>query len=143
MRIKQALPALLVTLTAGCATVTTGSNQEIRVATGPPGANCILSRDGREIGQVASTPATAFVSKSGHDIAVNCAKYGRANGAAVIPADGQAAVFGNFIIGGLLGRGLDLATGSAHEYPCGVRIWLDPIYPEKPTLRPYPIALAQ
>lgn len=123
MQIRSLLAPIFALALPACDTITTGAE--------PPGATCNLSRDGVLLGSVQATPGAVCVSKSGHDIAVNCAMYGRANGAAVISASGQSASLGNLTIGGLLGYGLDLATGSAAEYPRTVKIWMDPLYGSK------------
>lgn len=131
MQLRSLLALLVALALPACATITTGPEQAIRVGTEPPGATCNLSRDGIILGSVQTTPGAVFVSKSAHDIAVNCAMYGRANGAAVISAAAQNATLGNLIIGGLFGYGLDLATGAAAEYPRTVKIWMDPLYGSK------------
>jgi hypothetical protein len=111
----------------GCSTITTGPNQSIAVATEPAGATCQLSRDGAPLAIVQTTPGSATVSKSGHDIAVDCSGPQGLTGAAVIPANRQAETMANIALGPafLLGYAIDLGTGAANEYPRGVRIWLD------------------
>lgn len=131
MQIRSLLTPVFALALPAYATITTGPEQAIRVGTEPPGATCNLSRDGVLLGSVQATPGAVFVSKSGHDIAINCTMYGRANGAAVISARGQIATAGNLVIGGLLGYGLDLATGSDAEYPRTVKIWMDFLYSSK------------
>jgi hypothetical protein len=126
MKIQQILLAALLALgLPACATITTGTNQSIAVATVPAGAACNVTRHGELIGSVPRTPGSVTISKSGHDIAVDCAGPGGSAGAAVIPAGMQAATLGNILIGGLVGYAVDLGTGAASEYPRGVRIWMD------------------
>lgn len=129
-QLRAPLMGASVLALSACATITTGPDQAIRVGTEPPGANCTLSRDRYAIGTVPMTPGAIYVSKSGHDIAVNCRKMGWGNGAAVIPAARQEATGGNILFGGLAGYGLDLATGAAAIYPRTVKIWLDPLFAE-------------
>jgi hypothetical protein len=109
----------------GCSTVTTGTNHSIAVTTVPAGATCNLTRDGEFLTVVQRTPGTATVSKSGHDIAVDCSAPGELTGAGVIPAGPQYATLGNIFVGGLIGYAIDLGSGAASEYPRGIRVWLD------------------
>jgi len=74
---KKFLPilALGVHLT-GCATILSGTDQDITVMTNPSGAACDFIRTGTSIGTVASTPATMNVRKTRDDIRLVCRKPG-------------------------------------------------------------------
>ncbi|HVC51383.1 MAG TPA: hypothetical protein VND87_05130 [Stellaceae bacterium] len=63
---------------------------EIMVTTMPPGANCTLTRHGEKIGDVASTPGIAMVSRSGDDVSITCRRAGFAEATAVSHATGSA-----------------------------------------------------
>jgi len=63
---------------------------EILVTTMPPGAACILTREGRQVGEIASTPGIALVSRSGADILIGCRRDGFREARAVSHALGSA-----------------------------------------------------
>lgn len=110
-----AVAALGIAL-SGCATVIKGTSQSI-VITSPPttGANCILSS--KEGNWYVTTPGTVTVSKSKEDILIKCTKPGYQDAANTIPSDFQGWTAGNIILGGLIGVGVDAATGAMNEYP--------------------------
>jgi hypothetical protein len=63
---------------------------EILVTTMPPGASCTLTRHGEKVGEVSPTPGIAMVSRSAEDVAIDCARPGYRNAAAVSHATGSA-----------------------------------------------------
>jgi hypothetical protein len=63
---------------------------EILVTTMPPGAACTLAREGRQVGEIASTPGIAMVSRSADDIAIACHRAGYADASAVSHSLGNA-----------------------------------------------------
>jgi len=75
-KLAAAAAVLCASGLAGCATVFEGTSQEITVTTNPPGASCMFERLGDQIGTIASTPGTANIRKSKHDITVICDKPG-------------------------------------------------------------------
>lgn len=109
-----------------CATITTGTSQSIAVLTEPPGASCTLSRDGGVIAVVNPTPGTASVSKSTRDIMVNCTRQGHLPGIASHVAQFQGMTVGNVLIGGLIGFGIDAASGALSYYPANLTLTLAP-----------------
>lgn len=109
-----------------CATITTGTSQSIAVLTEPPGASCTLSRDGGVIAVVNPTPGTASVSKSTRDIMVNCTRPGHLPGIASHAAQFQGMTVGNVLIGGLIGFGIDAASGALSYYPANLTLALAP-----------------
>ena len=100
---------------AGCATIVTGTSQEVRVDTpGHPGAQCVLSS--AEVTNVTvTTPATANVPRSKHNISVTCTK-GCYRGKGVIPSYVEAMAAGNVLLGGVIGAGIDAASGALNKY---------------------------
>ena len=119
---KLALISACALSFAGCASVTSGTDQQISVSTpGANGANCSLtSPDGTY--NVRSTPGSVTVSKSKHDIAVLCKKSGYENGATTISSNFQALTLGNILIGGVIGIGIDAASGAMNKYPESVSV---------------------
>ena len=114
---------ILVTLTA-CATVTTGTEESLLIATDPPGASCELTRKGQIIAVADSTPTSVTLEKSQYDVFVNCTKDGHLSGMTVLSSTVEAMTLGNLVIGGLVGVGIDAASGAMHRYPESITIAL-------------------
>ncbi|MGI9128026.1 MAG: hypothetical protein ACR2IG_07435 [Roseomonas sp.] len=115
----------LVTLSA-CATVTSGTDHTLLVESDPAGATCVLRRDGANIGAVNPTPGSVRISKSRHDITVNCDKADHEATSSTVTAGFQAMTLGNVLIGGVIGLAADLASGAAITYPESVKVVLWP-----------------
>ena len=114
-RTLAALGAATIAL-SGCATVIKGTTQSIVITTPPvSGAYCILSS--AEGNWPVTTPNVVTVDKSKEDILVKCAKAGYQEASASIPSDFQGWTLGNLVLGGIIGVGVDAATGAMNEYP--------------------------
>ncbi len=114
-------------LSAGaCSTIVEGEYQQILVQTTPPGAECKVIRQGVSIGHVYRTPGWIYVEKTKHDITINCTKYGYQTSTYTNRSGLAAATFGNIILGGLIGWGVDSATGSDNKYESPVHMKLVP-----------------
>lgn len=127
IRSLRALLAVGALLTlANCATVTTGSSQDINVSTEPPGARCELSREGGLVGVANPTPATVKVDKSTKAITVTCRREGFDDEVAVLTSDFQAMTLGNVLLGGLIGVAIDAGSGAMNRYPDSTTILMVP-----------------
>jgi uncharacterized protein YceK len=102
-------------LLAGCATITKGTDQQVSIDTpGHSGAICTLSSKG--IGQrEVNSPTTIELPKSKHDIAVSCVK-GCYKGSGVISSNIEGMTAGNVLLGGVVGLGVDSASGAMNRY---------------------------
>lgn len=113
--------ALVVSaVSSGCATITTGQNQSLSVesrakGTTVAGAACKLQNDKGT--WFVTTPGSVTVNRSYSDIAVSCTHEKHEAGSVVVPSTTKAMVFGNVIIGGVIGAAVDIGTGSAYDYP--------------------------
>lgn len=104
----------------GCASVTQGSEQSLRIETlsseGKPieGAECQLTNDKGTV--TAISGQSTLIRRSAKDLTVHCALAGQA------PAIGQAisrinaSLAGNAFIGGGIGAAIDVGTGAAYSY---------------------------
>lgn len=111
---------------SGCASIIKGTSQSIAIATPPTtGATCILS-SGQGNWSVVS-PGAVTVEKSKEDIQVHCSKYGFQDGAGVIPSNFEGWTAGNLLIGGIIGVGVDAATGAINEYPHSYQVPMMPL----------------
>ena len=122
------LPVLMLALAtlSACATVTSGTDHTLLVESDPAGAACMLRRDGANIGAVNPTPSAIRISKSRHDITVNCEKAEHEPTSRTVAAGFQAMTLGNVLIGGVVGLAADLASGAAITYPESVKVVLWP-----------------
>jgi uncharacterized protein YceK len=125
MKIVITVSAIALML-SGCATIIKGSSQEITVNTNPTAASCALNREGTKIGEVNPTPGMAKVDKTKNDITVICDKDGYQQATYMAHSDIEGATFGNIALGGLIGWGVDSATGSDNHYQSPINITLVP-----------------
>lgn len=112
----------------GCASVTRGTTETISVASTPSGAEATIS--GLENPMTCTTPCS-FVAKRNADLSVTVDKPGYQSQTVVltkdIPAAGAAGFAGNIVAGGLIGMGVDAATGAANDHkPNPVVVTLQP-----------------
>jgi hypothetical protein len=128
MKIPYRLSFIMIALAtlSACATVTSGTDHTLLVETDPAGASCLLRRDGANIGAVNPTPNAVRISKSRHDISVNCEKADHEPTSRTVSASFQAMTLGNVLIGGVVGLAADLASGAAITYPESVKVVLWP-----------------
>ena len=127
-------PLVLATLSlhslSGCATITRGSSEAFVVETTPIGAQVRLSS-----GETCNSPCTlkkkrkenfvVFINKNGYE-PVEVSIISETAGA------GAAGMAGNVLVGGLIGAGVDAATGATKRLtPNPLKVTLNPI-PTKP-----------
>ena len=131
-----ALLALAASLSA-CSTITTGTTQSMTVSTDPSGATCHLTRGARTVAVVNPTPGTVTVDKSKDSMSVLCRKDGFQDTAQTIDTEFQAMTLGNVLIGGVVGLGVDIATGAINKYPTAVVVPMQPSpIAQQPNLAP-------
>lgn len=112
---------------SACATLTKGTTQQVVVNTpGAPGANCTLTSSA--IGtKVVTTPAVIVLDKSQDSIAVTCRKECFQDGAGIISSNTEAMTAGNIVFGGVVGLGVDAASGAMNKYNADNQITMVPI----------------
>ena len=130
--VRAVIAAGLLAGLASCSTVIEGKTQELTINSIPAGADCAVTRKGIVLGRVASTPGTVTIEKNRHDINVICHKPGFEMAGFFNESDVAAAAFGNAVIGGVVGGGVDLATGSANKYTSDVTVVLPPLRARTP-----------
>jgi hypothetical protein len=129
----------------GCASVARGTTETISVSSTPAGAEVIVS--GLEVPTTCTTPC-AFVAKRNADISITLQKDGYQPQVVPltkdIPTAGAAGFAGNLLLGGLVGMGVDAATGAANDHkPNPVIVTLQPSAPSRPARprKPAPAAV--
>src|SRR4051794_31282694 len=120
--------ALAAVTLSGCGTITQGTSQDIAITTSPPGGHCELDRHGEHVGTVYA-PGSVIVDKSTKDIVLTCNKPGYQTASLHLESDPSLGLFGNAIIGGVIGVGIDYATGAANKYPNSALVPLAPMEP--------------
>jgi 3D (Asp-Asp-Asp) domain-containing protein len=112
---------LATSLSSGCATVVKGTSQKVPIASDPTTADVIV--DGNLMGQ---TPTTLKLKrKTDHLITVQ--KTGFQPKSVAVVKDVGGAVWGNILAGGLIGWGVDAASGAQYNLvPSTVSLKLDP-----------------
>lgn len=120
-RFTRQLAILSTLCVVGCASVTGSSTQQIYVqVTGTGGeavqnADCSLSND--KGSWTLRAPEAVSVHRSNVAMLIRCQSAGASAGSATVESMTRAAMFGNIILGGVLGAGIDHYSGSAYEYP--------------------------
>ena len=120
------LAAGVASILSGCATITTGTDQTVAVITVPPGAVCELTREDITIAVVNPTPGTVTLEKDKDTVTVSCKKDGHFDGIEALAASFRGMTFGNVILGGFIGLGVDAVSGAMHHYPPNVTVVLPP-----------------
>ena len=118
---------VLLALQTGCATVTKSANQSVTVDTRPPGAECTLEREGETLAVINPTPGAISVEKDKDVIQVTCKKAGFQNSSGELDSTFESMTLGNILLGGVIGIGIDAASGAMHKYPSTVTITLRPM----------------
>jgi hypothetical protein len=138
------LAAAMAAPCLGCASVTRGTTENISIASTPSGATADVS--GLEVPTTCVTPCVVQAKRNA-DITVSIAKEGYEPQVIPlikeIPGSGAVGFAGNVLVGGLVGMGVDAATGAALDHkPNPVIVTLNPsrpaaaARPAKPRTRP-------
>jgi len=106
---------------SGCATIVEGTTQPVSVNTTPVmGANCTLRNS--EGTWYVTTPGSTTVHKTKNDLDITCTKSGYADGHVVATSHFGATTMGNVIAGGLIGVGIDAASGANYHYDSPITV---------------------
>ena len=114
-----------VLLLSGCATVMDGSDQSINVnTTGCEDYNPIVCTVSNSDGSsVITAPASVSVEKARGDLSITCeSRNNEATGSLMVESGYDAMNMGNLLLGGIIGLGVDAATGAMWHYPSAVII---------------------
>ena len=114
---------------SGCASILSGTSQQVMVNTNPGGARCGIYKESERVATIDSTPGSATVQRTKHDIWLACVKPGY-QAATYRNHSGIANTsFGNLIAGGLIGVAVDSATGADNRYETPVNVSMVPLQP--------------
>jgi hypothetical protein len=143
--LRLVLAAAIALPCVGCASMTRGTTENISIATTPAGATAEIT--GLEIPTACVTPCVVQAKRSA-DITVTINKEGYEPQTIPltkeVPGSGAAGFAGNLLAGGLIGMGVDAATGAAQDHkPNPVIVTLQPIGPPPRLAKPRPPKRAQ
>lgn len=136
--VARLLLSVAIALAAGgCASIIDGTTQTVAVETYIDGraapADCKLSNS-RGVWYV-TPPGATKVQRAYGDLTVDCTAKGSSAVSQSVPSSTKALVFGNILLGGLLGAGIDIANGAAYDYPSPIRVtFTDVVTPVKPKI---------
>ena len=138
MIIRLLLAAAIAGPCAGCASVTRGTTENISISSTPAGATAEIT--GLDIPTACVTPCVVQAKRNA-DITVTVNKEGYEPQiiplTKEIPGTGAAGFAGNVLLGGLVGMGVDAATGAAMDHkPNPVIVTLQPVAPQPRRPRP-------
>ena len=115
----------------GCASIVSGTTQSLSVETKSAsgdvvsGANCKMTNDKGT--WFVATPGTVAVHRSMTDLSILCTKESFQPASNVAPSSTKGMVFGNLLFGGIIGVGVDAATGAAFDYPALIPVFMIPL----------------
>jgi hypothetical protein len=130
---RKVLLGAAALLLAACATITKGTTQLVVIDTpGVAGATCtVATKTGP---QVVTTPGSLTLSKGSDALPVSCTKACYVTGSSAIPSSPEAMAAGNVVFGGIIGLGVDAASGAINKYPDQITVAMTP----DPTCRQSP-----
>ena len=119
MRLQVASCLLAAIGVTGCASIVNGQNQSLSVEARSDGASvagaaCTLANDKGT--WLLTTPGSVVVQRSFAELSVKCEKRPLEPGLAVAKSGVKGMAFGNILFGGIIGAGVDMATGAAYDY---------------------------
>jgi hypothetical protein len=134
--------ATLCVALGGCASVTRGTTENISIASTPSGAQADVA--GLDVPTVCVTPCVVQAKRNA-DIVVTVSKEGFEPQVVPLTKDvsgsGGAGFAGNLLLGGIVGMGVDAATGAAMDHkPNPVIVTLQPLHVAPPARRAPPRA---
>lgn len=115
---------LLATLSqlSGCASIVSGSTQVVSVDTpGCPSASCELIND-KGKWYISNTPGTTSITRAYGSLNITCRKDDNAIGNQTVNSTTKGMAFGNILLGGIIGAGVDIGTGAAYDYPTTISV---------------------
>jgi hypothetical protein len=112
-------------LLGGCATIVKGTTQTVAIDTpGVPGATCTIATQNGP--RMVGTPGTVVLDKGSQALPIQCTKECYLMGSSMIPSGTEAMTAGNVLVGGVIGLGVDAATGAMNKYPDMVTVAMQP-----------------
>ena len=106
---------------SGCATIIQGTTESVSVSSAPEqGAECKLVNS--EGAWFVTTPGSTTVHKTKNDLMIDCTKAGYAPAHMVAASHFGGTTAGNVIAGGVIGIGIDAASGANYYYDSPITV---------------------
>ncbi len=138
MRLYGLFSLAALSCLSACATIMSGSTQNVAVDSAPEGADCRVLQGGLAVGEVSSTPGYVHVQKSGAPLELACSKPGYKPARSYRAAGFNGWVIGNVVAGGVIGVVVDLASGALHSYDSAMTVALGGNGIYQPSLASFP-----
>jgi hypothetical protein len=120
-KLAAAAAVLCASGLAGCATIIQGTTESVSVSTAPEqGAQCSLKNS--EGTWFVTSPGNATVHKTKNDMTVSCKKDGYPGGETLATSHFGGTTAGNVIAGGVIGIGIDAASGANYYYDSPITV---------------------
>ena len=120
-KLAAAAAVLCASGLAGCATIVQGTTESVSVTTTPEeGAQCTLKNS--EGTWYVTSPGSTTVHKTKHDLTVSCKKDGFPGGETLAMSHFGGTTAGNVIAGGVIGLGIDAASGANFYYDSPITV---------------------
>lgn len=141
MQKAKIVPMVVLATLAGCASITGSKNQPVSVQAhhngkSLDGADCVLTNDKGT--WFVKTPGSTVIQKSGQDLTITCNKDGVPAGTATAASSANGGVWGNILLGGLIGYAVDASTGAAFDYPTSMGVQMGQVVRLEPPKAPPP-----
>ncbi len=130
---KGLLAAVLVTglfYASGCASVVSKTDSTTYLETDPEKARCVLH--GQDFKRIVNTPDSIQLPSAAAPLTVACEAEGYKNTTAILDTKTDGWIWGNILLGGVIGAVVDGARGAGFKYPPKFTVLLEP--EEFPTL---------
>jgi len=113
-------------LFTGCASISgDDTNRLSKIDSDPSGAACQIINS-INIKRDITTPADVFLQPKYDPINISCEKKGFKRSSDVIDTTLVDAVYGNILLGGLIGVAIDHSSGQNRRYPSIIKVFLEP-----------------
>ena len=124
--IKILFILILNLLFTGCASISgDDTNKLSRIESEPTAAKCQIINS-INIKRDITTPADVFLQPKYDPINISCEKEGYKRSSDVIDTTLVDAVYGNILLGGLIGVAIDHSSGQNRKYPSTIKVFLEP-----------------
>lgn len=122
--IGTAWATAVAALLTGCASIVSDDDTKTHIATNPEVAQCELT--GKNFQLVVNSPGTVILPARAAPITVACETDGYKTTTAQLDTSVDGWIFGNIILGGVIGAVIDGARGAGMKYPEEIIIALEP-----------------
>ncbi len=128
---KVAVALSILTFLSSCATVTRGTKEALVIETEPSGASVTLNVEGEGSSRFCTPPCSVLLPRK-HSVRVKIEKEGYktvdTTAVSAVCGAGAAGMAGNVIVGGIIGAGVDVATGATKCFnPNPLKVTLEPV----------------